>query len=151
MRSLKDRVLSLRNKPNAPLNRDISHPTVQRFYAWCQQQPNEVLAQDICTLRAAFLGGHDVAYQEVPLPPQESSELLGFRRALDGVSRSKSPLKAKTADQLLHRALQHQELLLALREHKICIPLLLAASPGDDRNYAAEVMGIDVDKEGDPQ
>ena len=53
-RSLKDRVLKVRGTESR-LGRDTSDPAIADFVAWCREQPDSTLAQDIITVRRAYL------------------------------------------------------------------------------------------------
>ena len=54
MRSPKDRVRRIRGT-DSRLGRDLSDPAAAHFVAWCQEQPDEVLALDIIQLRTRYL------------------------------------------------------------------------------------------------
>lgn len=55
MRSLKERIITMRETGNTDLRRDISEPEALAFYEWAMMQNDELLAKDIITLRKQFL------------------------------------------------------------------------------------------------
>ncbi len=141
MRSLKDRILKVRGT-NKDLGRDISEPRVADFVEWAQRQPDEVLAKDIIAVRELYLAGVDHEWT-APVDTRPDPKVLGFERALAGIAGNE--IKATTADKLLAKALAHDGCMAVLRESELRVPLIMAATPGDARQDAAELLGIDID------
>ncbi|MFN3197231.1 MAG: RNA ligase [Bradymonadia bacterium] len=148
LRGLKDRVLRVRGT-DKPLNRDVSDAYVHEFYQWCLGQSDEVLSQDIMTLRRAYLSGAPATLGDTPAAPRApmppSREVVGFTRALDGLASSDASIKAATADALIAKALADDRLMAVLKDHTLRVPLLMAASLGPERQAAGEAVGLDLD------
>jgi predicted kinase len=144
MRTLKDRILSTR-KSGQPLRRDVSAPRVAAFYQWASTLPDALLRQDIATLRAQFLAGEEMPeWTPPPDTPSPSSAAIGYTRALDNLARL-DEIKPKTADGLLRAALEGDDKMAVLRSHPIRDRLVLSATPGEDRQAAAEAANMDID------
>ena len=144
MRSLKDRVLSIRNTKKS-LQRDLSDPRVKHFYDWCMQQHDDTLRRSIISLRALY----EQNITENPLPPPKpkiSKELQGFQSAIQNLTKTPT-IKTKTADSMLLRVLNEPSLLAYLKEHPIKTRLIMAATPNEHRKDAAILLGIDLDVE----
>lgn len=146
MRGLKDRVLRVRGT-DKPLNRDTSDAHVSAFYTWCMKQSDGALQQSIVELRRAYLEGAELEGYEIP-PPPPPREVVGFLRALDALS-AQDVIKSATADALVAKALADDAKMAALRAHAVRVPLLLAASPGPERQAAGEAAGLDLDEPGE--
>ena len=144
MRALKDRLLRIRTSGKA-LGRDISDPRVQAFHDWAIGLADEVLQQDIITLREMYLSGAapPPEARHVPETPPDPA-VVGFGRALDNLQ-EEAVIKRSTADGLLRAALAHNGKAALLREHPIRDRLVLSASPGETQVAAAEAVGMDID------
>ena len=141
MRSLKDRILKIRGT-NKELGRDVSEPRVADFVEWAKRQPDEVLQKDIIAVRELYEAGVEHEWT-APIDTKPDPKLRGFERALENLEGSE--LKAETADKLLKKALEHDGCMAVLRESDMRVALIMAASPGDARRDAAELLGIDID------
>ncbi len=142
MRGLRQRVARTR-ATGAALGRDLKDPRARAFHDWCQGQPDEVLERDIITLRRAFLAGEaPPGYAPPPAGPPKA--LVGFGRALDALANAPE-VKARTADDLLARALADDAKMARLRAHPVRTRLVLAATPGPDRQAAAGALTLDLD------
>ncbi len=146
MRGLKQRVASTRGS-GRPLGRDISDPRVKAFHDWCQKLPAEVLAEPIIQLRRRYLEGEvppGTASSSWGVPPKPDKRIVGFERALAGLLKMEV-IKPGTADVLVRRALADDQMMSILRSHEARRPLIMAATPGEDRQAAAEAVGLDID------
>lgn len=146
VRGLKERIRKVRGT-DKPLARDISDPRIHAFYEWAMRQPDEVLAKDIGAVRALFLAGVDTAW--TPPPKRPDGQVRGFARALEALG-ERSEIKPSTAEQLLEKALANDEMMELLRDSPLRIGLLLAAPQSDQRQEAAERLGVDLDEGSDP-
>lgn len=142
MRSLKDRIRAVRGTAK-PLNRRAESKEAEAFIAWCEAQPDVVLALDIITVRRLYEADRDgkprplvPALINAELTPPERTRADprrdGFRRALEGLA-AESWIRPKTAEDLAHKALASDSLLDELRGSSLK-ERLLAALPGGLRD-----------------
>jgi predicted kinase len=148
MRSLKDRIRQVRGTAR-PLQRDVAEPRVHAFYIWCLDQPDEVLAQDIITLREAFLAddGTRPASPVAPEPP--APDTSGYERALAWVQANLAEggrIKPTTATQLLQRAAAQDACLAVLQASGLAMTLVSAAPPGDARTEVGLRLELGLDE-----
>ncbi|MFT4975200.1 MAG: hypothetical protein ACI8S6_001087, partial [Myxococcota bacterium] len=143
MRGLKDRILSTR-KSGKTLGRDVSALRVAAFYQWAVALPDDVLRQDIITLREQFLAGTPMPEWQPAEGPSTSPVAIGYARALDNLA-ALPEIKRKTADGLLRAALQSDEKMAVLRSHPLRDRLVLSATPSETQQAAAEAAGMDLD------
>lgn len=142
MRSLKDRILAVR-KSNKPLKRDLSEPRAAHFYEWAVNLPDDVLRQDIASLRRLYLSKADIPIQTPTQPMADTSKALaGFVRALDNLA-MQSTIKQSTADALVTAALNSPEKRAVLQNHPIQDRLLRAATPGEQQRTRAAATNVD--------
>ena len=146
MRSLKERVRRVRGT-GRPLERDLSDPRVAEFHAWLMEQPDAVLDEDIVALRGRYERGErpTVAWS----PPQEAvvdRDLAAIRAMVRSLA-AKGPayeLSPRTADTLLRKALANDAASAELRGTELATRAVRASTPGEDRNTAAELLGVDI-------
>ena len=144
MRSLKDRVRKTRGT-QTPLARDVSDPRVRAFYDWLVLQPDAVLGEDIAAVRHAYLSGEMPEVQYVP--PRETPVPSSLGRMLDSLVAKPEgyAIKPATADRVLAACLEDDEKMELLAACSARIRIVVAATPGPERDEVAERLVVDID------
>lgn len=109
-------------------------------------QPTELLEKGIIEVRRAYEAGELPDGQE-PLPPPDDKVVRGFKRLLTSIEAhlgSGDRLEPATADTLLARVLGDDRLLELLRTSALRIPAVLGATPNEERDEAAEHLGVGI-------
>ena len=148
LRSLTDRVRKIRGT-NRSLGRDLSDPRVRRFHDWLVQQPDGLLEADIITVRRAWESGElpDGLDPLVPTPPTEDDRAT---RAFRGKIRSLADKPAgytiptTTADTIVAECLEDDRKLALLADSDVRTAIVLAATPGGDRDELAQRVNVDI-------
>ncbi len=106
MRGLVQRVKKTRGTDKA-LGRDLSEPRVAAFHAWLIRQSDDVLSEDIISIRKRYLAGHEEPHSAPVTDKRDEAELRGFCMALENLAKDdmvqSAAIQSKTAN-ASHRA-----------------------------------------------